>query len=701
MQRFLLFAAAALTVLFATAGEVLRTAAAVTAAAANWQKLDEPFLLTGVVQNVSHDQHAIFVADDTGVVRVHVLDKEETPDVRPGDLLEICGHTTRRTAVFYCAGHLERYRILGKRPVPAPLDVTAKEFHSGRFDNRLVRVSGLVSDVVDDESDPNYIFVELQVDDDAIFIPMNARGDTRERTRALVGTCVRVVGNVCPRLPTRRTHVGSTLDICRLADLQVVRTPPDDPFAAPRIETLERLRPQDIDRTRWYVAEGRVRATWGGTRLLLHLPKNRQSILVDLAKGPLPPVGAFVTAYGFPEPNLFHVNLVRARWKGLAHEPERPQKPVSATIDQLLSVSGTRELIHPKHHGSVIRLRGRVRPGNSAPGFLLEADGLSIPVVFGTDCVGLEPPAAESVVEVVGVYQVESEQWRPYRLFPKLTGAAIILRSPDDLHVLETPPWWTPHRLMLALAVIVLLLAAMIVWNRSLSRLSARRGHQLFREKIAHYEANLRVDERTKLAVELHDSLAQSLSGAFMELETAASLGDGASPDMLRHLQIAAATVKSCHGELRNCLWDLRNLSLDEPNLETAIRKTLAPHVRSVDVAVRFNVPRTRLSDNTAHAILRIIRELILNAIRHGKATRIQIAGCIDGGKLLFSVRDNGCGFDPDDCPGILQGHFGLEGIRERAGFLAGNLELESAPGAGTKATVSIVLPTADTKEQA
>ena len=701
MQRFLLFTAATLTVLFATAGEVLRTAAALTAAAENWQKNDEPFLFTGVVQNVSHERNVLFVADATGVARVQTLDKEAPPDVQAGDLLEICGHTTRRTAVFYGAGHLERFRVLGKRPVPAPVDVSAKEFHSGRFDNRLVRVSGLVSDVVDDESDPNYFFIELQVDNDAIFIPQSIRNDNRERARALIGTCVRVVGNVCPRLPTRRTHAGSTLGIGGLADLKVVRTPPDDPFSAPRIETLERLRPQDIDRTHWYVAEGRVRATWGGVHLLLILPKSHQPILVDLAEGPLPPVGAFVTVCGFPEPNLFHVNLVRARWRDLEHEPERPQRPVSATIDQLLSVSGTRELIHPKLHGLVIRLRGRVRPGNSAQGFLLEADGRAIPVVLGTDCATIEPPAADSVVEVVGVCQVESEQWRPYRLFPKLTGVAVILRTAGDLRVLETPPWWTPHRLMLALAVIVLLLVGMIVWNRSLSRLSARRGHQLFREKVAHYEASLRVDERTKLAVELHDSLAQSLSGAFMELETAASLGDGANPDMLRHLQIAAATVKSCHGELRNCLWDLRNLSLDEPNLETAIRKTLAPHAHGIDVAVRFNVPRTRLSDNTAHAILRIIRELVLNAIRHGKATRIQIAGCIDGGKLLFSVRDNGCGFDPDDCPGILQGHFGLEGIRERAGLLAGNLELESAPGAGTKATVSIVLPTADTKEQA
>jgi signal transduction histidine kinase len=146
---------------------------------------------------------------------------------------------------------------------------------------------------------------------------------------------------------------------------------------------------------------------------------------------------------------------------------------------------------------------------------------------------------------------------------------------------------------------------------------------------------------------------------------------------------------------LRNCLWDLRNLSLDERNLETAIRKTLAPHTRDTQIEVSFDVPRTRLSDNTAHAILRIIRELVLNAVRHGRASVIRIVGGIDGEFLRFSVIDNGCGFDPDNCSGIMQGHFGLEGIRERAGLLSGALTIESSPGKGTAATVTIPLPPA------
>ena len=81
---------------------------------------------------------------------------------------------------------------------------------------------------------------------------------------------------------------------------------------------------------------------------------------------------------------------------------------------------------------------------------------------------------------------------------------------------------------------------------------------------------------------------------------------------------------------------------------------------------------------------------LSLNAARHGKARTVRIAGSIEENRLLFSVRDDGTGFDPDTCPGVLQGHFGLQGIKERVSKFGGTLSIESAPGAGTKTTVSI-----------
>ena len=108
---------------------------------------------------------------------------------------------------------------------------------------------------------------------------------------------------------------------------------------------------------------------------------------------------------------------------------------------------------------------------------------------------------------------------------------------------------------------------------------------------------------------------------------------------------------------------------------------------------MRFKVARGLLSDNALHTVLRVVRELTINAVRHGGATEIRIAGCIDGGSLLFSVRDNGCGFCPASAPGMREGHFGLQGIRERIESLEGTVEIESAAGRGTKVAISVPLP--------
>ena len=101
-------------------------------------------------------------------------------------------------------------------------------------------------------------------------------------------------------------------------------------------------------------------------------------------------------------------------------------------------------------------------------------------------------------------------------------------------------------------------------------------------------------------------------------------------------------------------------------------------------------MPRSRLSDNAAHSVLCIVRELATNAVRHGKATSLRVAGTLDRGHLLFSVSDNGCGFDPDDHPSVDEGHFGLEGVAERIRSLGGRLVISSSPDSGTRITIAI-----------
>lgn len=225
----------------------------------------------------------------------------------------------------------------------------------------------------------------------------------------------------------------------------------------------------------------------------------------------------------------------------------------------------------------------------------------------------------------------------------------------------------------------MLALAAFLIWNRILRRLVERRSRALFKSQIAKVESQLRVDERTRLAADLHDTLSQNLTAISFQL----SAGD---------LQTADRMLHSCRAELRRCLWDLKSDALDEPDFNTAIRRTVEPVLRGATLSVRFNVARSRMNDITAHTILSILRELAANAVRHGNATRLRIAGTAEARQsaIVFSLADNGCGFDPENCPGPLEGHFGLNGIRDRLGRYEGSLTLRTAPGGGTIAVVKI-----------
>lgn len=273
-----------------------------------------------------------------------------------------------------------------------------------------------------------------------------------------------------------------------------------------------------------------------------------------------------------------------------------------------------------------------------------------------------------------------TEDYRSSNLFPQINGLMIVLNHSEDLTILRTPSWWTTGRLVGLIASLLTLLAFLLIWNRILNRLVERRGKQLLNEQLGHAAADLRSNERMRLAVELHDSLAQNLTGVSMEIEAASRCGTAQVEGLMQHLTIADKALKSCRNELRNTLWDLRNQSLEAPDFNEAVHKTLLPHIKHVTLKTKIEIPRAGLSDNTLHDLLCIIRELTLNAILHGGATTIDITGTRVDSIIRLSVTDNGCGFDPDDSPGVSEGHFGLEGIRERLREPGGELTFLSHP---------------------
>ena len=408
-----------------------------------------------------------------------------------------------------------------------------------------------------------------------------------------------------------------------------------------------------------------------------------------------PPVGADIEVVGIAETDLFRVNLSHAIWRAASHP--RPQKADAihdiSTIEITEDAAGRRKF-DMFWHGRRVRLRGTVRDilggMRHGPRFLLE-DGRNMVTVDCSAAPGaIEKLRAGCVISVIGVCVMETENWNQHSMLPKVTGMFISVSSPGDIVVLAQPPWWTPFKLMVVIGVLAMLLVAILIWNGSLRILSERRGREMYRSQIARAKSELRIDERTRLAAELHDHLAQNLTAISYQIGSAERSRAVDPEASARHLETAGRMLGSCRTELRRCLWDLKSDALDEADVGRAIRKSVEPIAGDANVHIDFRVPRAKLSDSALHATLSILRELASNAVNHGHAKNIRISGELAQGTLRFSLADDGEGFSTANAPGLDEGHFGLDGVRERIRRHNGEMSIESAPGKGTSISVTL-----------
>ena len=562
-----------------------------------------------------------------------------------------------------------------------PPFVSVGEFLSGEFDFRPVRAKCVVKDAFRDEINPDYAYLTLLWDNKIVYAAVPAKTLSDNDIAALIGTDIVATGQPQPRLYDQREKLGRNLQIPNSDSIQVTERTTEDPFDVPDISSLYGLSPSELINIGRRRFRGRVLAVWDRTTVLISglgkfgMP---EIVTAKLVNAPIPAIGEEIEASGFPETDIYHYTLARSRWRGISAAIDLPSASVDITAKDMTTDETGRTRYRHEMHGKVVKMRGRVHSVHDASGrVLLDDGGFLVPVDVSAAEGATQGLSRGCVVEATGVCVMEIENWQMNSVFPQIKGFFLVVRTPADIRIVARPPWWTATRLVSVIATLLAALIVILAWNIALSRVAARKGRELFKEQIERVEADLRTEERTRLAVELHDTLAQNLTGVSMEIEAG-------------HIDIAARTLKSCRDELRNCLWDLRSQALEEKDMSAAVLRTLQPIVNTDRVKVRFNVPRSRLFDNTAHALLRTIRELVVNAIRHGNAQTVKVAGSMEGETILCSVTDNGCGFDPDETPGILQGHFGLQGVRERIAQLGGTFTIESAPGKGAKATIKI-----------
>ena len=650
-------------------------------------RLGELVELTGAVTGIGH-WHAIVRDETDGII---VYDKAHPFFCKTGDVLHVSGTVGFTNGILHVM--LSQCAKVGTDADAAtPIRLTPSDFSRTQgLEHRAVALQGVVADAFRDEFDPAWTFVffsplGIHVSA-AIYDPCQTLDPSR-----LVNAEVLVTGT-CRRMPGNgRPHLGPLI-VSNFPDcLQLLKPPPNDPFLAAEFADASTFRSRSVLRDGHRLrASGTVLATWNGNAFFLET-ENGLRIRVHLSQADdMPEPGDHVTVAGFPSHNIFFTEFVNALCKKVDGQKIRQTaQPASITPVDLLKDDRNRKMLKYKMDGQLIRVHGKVLSISPADTLRRDIFLLCANETIKVEANTLPVPAVNSEVEITGICRFVGDENAGTADLLRLNSFSILPRTADDIVVIKNPPWWTPLKALIAAIILIALILAAIVWNFILQKLVTRKGRELARESLAHLRAELRTDERTALAVELHDTIAQNLTGVSMQLEGVDTAHRTDSPRLGELISKARHALDSCCTELRSCLWDLRNDAFDSPDVSETVRKAIAPHLGSATADVALDLPRSRISDSTFHALLCIIRELVINAVRHGKATQVDISGELTDAALVLSVKDNGCGFDPKNRPGPNQGHFGLLGIQERLDRIGGTLDITSSPGNGARFTITI-----------
>jgi signal transduction histidine kinase len=226
----------------------------------------------------------------------------------------------------------------------------------------------------------------------------------------------------------------------------------------------------------------------------------------------------------------------------------------------------------------------------------------------------------------------------------------------------------------------------LIVW------LLQRGRHALAQAALKHdYEVTLA--ERARIADDLHDTLLQGFTGVSLQLVKAENVLPGqpevAAETIMRVQQLAQESLR----EARERVWEMRETVAASEDLAAALETIARDRTAGMPIEVIVSSagsPR-RLSRSVGDAAFRIGREAIVNAVRHAEARRLEIQLDFRAGILFLEVRDDGRGLTAD---GVAEagkrGHFGIRGMRERAGGLGGRCEVRTGPEGGTAVVLEL-----------
>jgi len=259
----------------------------------------------------------------------------------------------------------------------------------------------------------------------------------------------------------------------------------------------------------------------------------------------------------------------------------------------------------------------------------------------------------------------------------KFRVAAFEMNNPEEIAEASLDIMQRPHfyRTAWFMSLCILCLAA-LAWSVHKFRLQQLR---------ARFQAVL--NERNRLAREMHDTLIQGCVSVSALLEAHLSLGH-ADADAKQDLMSCARTqLRTTIDEAREAVGNLRHTPLPVASLTPMLRKMTEElgHEFGVPVECSISGKPFEFQQATIHELLMVVREAIYNAVRHGRPNQVKLDIAFGKNHCSVSILDDGSGFEPADLSSLPLGHYGLVGMRERVQRIGGKLGLISRSGAGTE----------------
>lgn len=406
-----------------------------------------------------------------------------------------------------------------------------------------------------------------------------------------------------------------------------------------------------------------VRGAVIGTNPTLFLQDATGGVAIHGYHNPRIRIGDEVQAVGRVQPETFGAALFDAQlqflWSG------DPVPPLSVTASQAALGSYDSEFVEIK---GVLSLKTHNADGSTT--FELQNDeqsflGILEPLQLNARLPSFSPG---SLLDLRGICVTDKSYTRGQAPF------AIIIRSSDDIRLIAGPPWWTGIRLFAIIATgAIFVLLALLLYAR-----------------IERWRMKAVIEERVRLAHEMHDTLAQSFAGIGFQLQAVASEVRDVNSPLHRHILLAQELVRSSHEDARRDIFTLRPRSDHTAGILTALAFSVKNLIHNDSILTSFNCtgePRAippRLSD----ALLRVGEEAIANAVQHANPKRIAVTLSYDRKAVILRIQDDGIGFDSSESQS-----YGIIGMQRRARMVGATLTIESAKGSGSTVQVSARLP--------